>query len=333
VAAATLLRALGVQQVEAQYYVLRGLSAFGAVLVLLLGWCGTRLLFGSLAATTTGAMLALHPQFAIVGVTASPDAFANACGAVLWLLAALVLRRRVALAALLGLWAVAGIAALVRRMAIPLISYPLLLTVAGLALSRSRDALVSVTLAVGAALAAAWTLYALHPEPILVAWHWANRDGIHLMRAVRTPVDDPSYFWTFSSGIYQSFWLTAGWMRYAAPSWWYCLVASISVAAVIGLPRAISAGTTEERFAFAVAIVVVVVQVAAVYGFYLPLRAGSQGRYLFPVVVPALLLIYSGFMGVWSQSRRREARLLLLVVVALADATAWAIVIIPTYTS
>lgn len=70
--------------VERDMYVARAVSMVFAATTLLIAYRSSRLALDALSAGTIAALLALHPQFAIVSTTAAPDAAVNCAGAVMW---------------------------------------------------------------------------------------------------------------------------------------------------------------------------------------------------------------------------------------------------------
>ena len=83
-AAGAFLNALGMHDATAALYAMRILSALLSLGTL---WCilaGTALVFGAPAGFVVAALVALHPQFAIVSTTAGPDGMVNLAGSLLW---------------------------------------------------------------------------------------------------------------------------------------------------------------------------------------------------------------------------------------------------------
>lgn len=109
----------------------------------------------------------------------------------------------------------------------------------------------------------------------------------------------------------------------------------ITLAAASGLVRrwreiALAAHT---RTLLALAVASVSVQAAAVYWTFFRLGNGPQGRYLFPVLVPTLILLWVGLEAWIPRSQRAYAAAAAGVVLVFAalDSAVWLLVAIPAY--
>ena len=79
------------------------------------------------------------------------------------------------------------------------------------------------------------------------------------------------------------------------------------------------------------ALVTLAAQAGAVYWMYYRLANGSQGKSLFPALVPTLVLLWVG-VAAWVPDRYRAAAAVALVaVLALFDLSVWTLVAIPAY--
>src|SRR5436190_260988 len=73
--------------VASELIAIRAISAVFGLATLWVCWCATRESLGQTGAAIVTALLALHPQFAVVATTASPDALINLAGACVWWMA------------------------------------------------------------------------------------------------------------------------------------------------------------------------------------------------------------------------------------------------------
>ena len=102
--AGRVLRWLPYLSVVNDLYVLRTISAVLGLLTLWVAWLGARECLGALGGATVAVVLALHPQFAIVSTTATPDAMVNLLGACAWWQIAVAFRRKNVLPCLAATW-------------------------------------------------------------------------------------------------------------------------------------------------------------------------------------------------------------------------------------
>ena len=310
-------------------YWLRAFSAIAGLVTLWVAWRGARECLGTLGGATVATLLALHPQFAIVSTAASPDALVNLAGACVWWQAVLTLKRPRVLSLAL-MWAAAILATSVDRMGAPLLAFALVVSgatgIVRVGAWTWHSALI-ITTTTAAGLAAAWWFSAfvtssrfsrallgnLTPEPGLMTWDSFAR-----------------LTWL----IHQSWWFSPGWGRYALPALWIAVVATVTVSAVTGAARLlVRPGVDAPIRKFVVlAAIGIVLQLAAVFtGIYLRLGVGPQGRYLFPVLVPALVILWSGLAAWVPPPRRAHAAAALVLLLALLDAAAWLLVTVPAY--
>jgi hypothetical protein len=151
------------------------------------------------------------------------------------------------------------------------------------------------------------------------------------------PVDEArnwSFFGRFTSFVHQSWWFSLGWVRYAPPSWWAMIAVSLTAIAAVGTGRQlVDLGTPGalKRMFIALAVIAVALQASALYWIYFRLGNGAQGKSLFPVLVPCLVLLWSG-IETWVPTRLRvHAAAALIVLLALLDMAAWTLVALPAY--
>jgi hypothetical protein len=121
-------------------------------------------------------------------------------------------------------------------------------------------------------------------------------------------------------------------MAYRPGPIWLGIVRALTAAAVVGcviaLVRKRDAGTMKAIWCAAT---MVGVQVAAIYATYYPRAIASQGRYLFPAIGPALVILWLGTRELWPE-RSKQLHLVALPLVFLGlDAAAWWLYIIPAY--
>ena len=306
-------------------YLMRIVSAMLGLLTLWVAWRGAREGFGEEGGAMVAALLALHPQFAIVSTTASPDALVNLLGACVWWLAVLAVRNGNFLRPLGVMWAAAICAAMVDRMAIPLVACAFVASV--VALARRWLAIV-VTAICAAVFGASLSLSLVDvltdafgsggwervmPPPEARTWHFVAQ---------------------FTLSLFESWWSSLGWTRYSPPSWWIAITFVLSATAAAGVLRRIV--RHDDRHTGTVlwlAIMMMAVQTAAVYWVYFKIAHGPQGRHLFPVLVPALVLLWIGIEAFVPRQYRRYAAIGLVVTLALLDAAVWVFVAVPAYAS
>ena len=307
-------------------YILRGVSALFGLLTLWFAWLGARQFFGTLGGATVTVLLALHSQFAVVSTAAAADALVNLLGAVLWWQTVLAVKRNDGLLPLIGVWASAIVAASTDRMGVPLLVFALIVSI--VVARRTKGLVRPAVVGVGLALvAAAWAVgasgetYNLRSAftegwlPVPAARHW-------------------SFFGTFTSFVHQSWWFSLGWVRYAPPPWWTMVVVVLTGIAVVGTGRRLVGGGAPEagtRTLIALAAIGVALQLSALYWTYFRLGHGAQGKSLFPVLIPCLVLLWSGIEMWVPKPHRVHAAAALVLLFALLDAAAWGLVALPAY--
>jgi hypothetical protein len=298
------------------------------MLTLWVAWLGARECLGTLGGTTVAVLLALHPQFAVVSTAAAADALVNLFGACVWWQATLAVKRTHSLLPLTGVWGAAAAAASADRMGVPLLVLALVVSIVVIARRAERlTRPIAITFVVFAAVAATWVLDASGETYGLVSvftQDWLLADGSRSW----------NFFARFTSFVHQSWWFSLGWVRYAPPSWWTAVAITLTAIAAVGTGRQLlSSGPSDarRRTLIALAVVGVTLQVAALYWTYFRLGHGAQGKSLFPVLVPCLVLLWSGIETWVPTPRRVHAAAALVILVALLDAAAWGLVAIPAY--
>ena len=308
-------------------YILRALSAIFGMLTLWVAWLGARECLGTLGGATVAALLALHPQFAVVATAAGADALTNLFGACLWWQAAIAVNRNDGLLPLTGVWAAAIAAVSADRMGVPLLAFALAVSIVVIA-RRTKSFMRHVV--VGAALVAAgWALGTFGESYNLQSV--INQGWLPVAEARSL-----SFFGRFMLFVHQSWWFSLGWVRYAPPSWWAMIVVTLTAIAAVGTGRQlVSSGAFDagRRTLIALAVVGVALQISAVYWTYFRLGHGAQGKSLFPVLVPCLVLLWSG-IETWVPPRLQvQAAAALVLLLALLDAAVWGLVALPAYSA
>ena len=336
----------GIDSVVGQMYAMRALSLLAAMITLVCVWAASRLWLDTHVALGIPLLLALLPQFVIVSTTASPDAAANLAGAVVWWSAVRLLARPAAVAPLMVLWSAAILGFFIRRMAAPLLPAALLVT-AIVYIRQFRSGSVTPGLrrfayafvVVVAAAVAAWRMIPDDLDVRRMTWRSSTLldvlSGLQAIRfdpqlAAETVVGRFDALPAFFAGLFQSFWLSAGWVRYFAPPTWYMSLGVLSLVAGVGIALPRRGGA--DWSVVAVAAVLVLLQLSAVVIYYLGImKAGPQGRYLFPVLPACLSLLWVGSLRLFPAQRRTVAAVVLLAAFAVFNVAAWTLVLIPAY--
>ena len=324
-------------------YILRALSAVCGLLTLWIAWLGARECLGRLGGMTVAFLLALHPQFAVVSTAAAADGLVNLFGACLWWQTTLAVKRTHVLLPLAGVWCAALAAASADRMGVPLLLVASVVSVAVALLRRpswGRRAIVAVAaaavfavVAIGAAL---WTLESFGETfglRVLFSQSWSLVPGAQSW----------TFFTRFSSILHQTWWFSLGWVRYAPPAWWTAVAITLAAIATVGTGQRlvrIRELDAQTRMLIALAVIGLVVQASGVYWNYFRLGHGAQGKSLFPVLIPCLVLFWAGIEA-WVPPRqlRHEPPWSVLKIAGgpwyscspCSDAAAWSLVAIPAY--
>ena len=359
---ATWLRIWRPQTLLGQYSALRWLSAVLGILTLWCAWAGTRLLFGDGVALIAGVLIAVHPQFLLMATAVNPAIIVNLAGAVMWWQAARLVATDGRGAAVL-LVAAAVIAIFAKRMAAPLLPAALLLAAVRLWtwLPWVRSAHPGSTargvrwLACAAAAAVIIvTALALNPPASLVR----NADEYAVALAERMSAGRSSgelgrllHYWSevvgsaawdttvepgfvsrWHQGLIESFWLKAGWLRYAPPAGWYMVVYAATLAALAGVAAGLwRRGDHLARTGVCIAALFVTIQMAGVYLGFLRNGFPAQGQYLFPMEAPVMATLAWGAAQLAPRAAGSGVTAAVLVGLVALDAFAWALVIAPAY--
>jgi hypothetical protein len=308
--------------VERDLYVMRIVSMLSTVGTLWVAFLGSRLALDALGAATVTSLFALHPQVAIASTTAGPDAVITGAGAILWWQTMSALRGPHQVRSLAILWLAAVGAAMVDRLGIALIPIAFIVTavVAGERL-RFRSAVAALVLVAFAIAVAAATIPAIR-SPLRISL---------AQTLVPSSLGDAfHYTFRFAASLLSSWWYSLGWSRYFAPHWWVVSTAVITAVAAAGTWRAFNR-SSDTRRVIILAVVNLLCFLAALAWVFLRVRVGAQGRYLFPVIVPTLILLWLG-TSAWLPTRLRHiASTALIAAFAVLDLIAWSVVAVSAY--
>lgn len=304
-------------------YVMRALSAVLAMVTLWIAWRAAREFLGELAGTTIAAMLALHPRFVVSATAANSDALVNLAGVVVWWQAMRAVRGANVSWSLVAMWIAAACGASVDRMGVPLLVAACVMSIVVGLRTGVRRSTIQWMVASLALLAAS----------LGVLGAWRTFRGARWEQVLPVPqVQTSEYFVGFTSVLVESWWASFGWLRYPLPSWLATVALGLTAVAVVGVVRRSLWGAhVHTRAILGVSVAFVGVQVAAVYWIYFRLAHGSEGRHLFPVLIPTLVLMWLG-IATWVPVRHRQyAAVGLVLMFAAIDSLVWTLVGVPAY--
>ena len=328
---ALVLRFMPPTDVEHAYARLRWLSVSLAVLALVCGWAGTRILFDSRTALGTTTIAALHPQFLLTALTVNPDIMVAAWGGFIWWqLARLTTGHRRALS--FTLVTVAAVAmAITKKSAVPVAFAAFAVAVAlivpvGLILRRRHKQVL-----VGAALAGIAGIF-LAPgfsDGLLdrLVQFWSSSVVVRRHPDDMTVAAATQYLLTAIDYA----WLRAGWEHFPAPDLWLLVVRVLTFVAMCGALVQLFRSQGRVRMALAIAWAILLVQLFAILGPGFWGLLAPAGRYLFAVLAPMMVLLWIGIVGVGSSARHSYAAIALIATVALLDAVGFAQVLMRAY--
>ena len=330
--AAAVLRITQPPDIEAEYHQLRMLCVALAVAALGFGWAGTRLLFGSLTAIGSTAVAAMNPQFLLTALSVNPDALVALFGAVIWWQVACVAQsRRKAFSAAIVLVTVVA-ALLTKRSALPLAPAGVLAlvmtVVAQGGVIKVRRTLVmaasAVVLAVGVLFLARLMLSDGSLADLLKFWSTAL--------TYRRPADETTLaaFMRIVPISIDHAWLAAGLARFRPSETWLLVVRVLTVAGFVGAVG-LMVSRSEARRELCLAWLFVALQLAGVYLTAYRNIIVPDGRLLFPVLVPACVLLWVGVTWAVPTQLRRHAPLLIVGLAAALDVTGFTLVLAPAY--
>jgi hypothetical protein len=308
--------------VTAHLYAMRLLSAALSLVTLWVAWMGARQALPEDVAVAIVALVAVHPQFVVASTSAGPDAFVNVLGAVLWWQVLRATSSGHVVVPLTIAWIAALAATFADRMGAPLVGCALVATVALLWRHRAVGWRTGVALVVAAA---SLVIVVALDDPLrreLLA-NWSTLRPVQEARSW-------DFIFTFHRVLFTSWWLSLGWARYLPPAWWTIAALILSLAIVFGLVRMF---LLDARIPMAIRLAVPItgIYVAAVYWVFFREAVGPQGRHLFPVLVPTLMLFCAGWDHCVPPSRRVRLRVVLVASFAALDAAGWLFLAIPVY--
>ena len=279
--AVAVLKGLGITDLIGQYYALRWLSAFLAVLTLWCAWAGTNLLFGRYVAAGATALLALDPQIALASISVNPAILVNLFGAVIWWQGARLVNGDTAVLPVVAIATAAGLGVFTKRVGASFVGMAALagLLAGARAELFSRRRTRSLAAVVGVLMLGGVGLALLIPDELArLREHW---DYV-FTGSINDRARSVAFFTSFTTQLLDSAWLGAGWLKYPAPLAWTLVVRALTLAAVGGLALVVVRGDGWWP-GIGAAASLVLVQIAAIYvGLYLN-GYGAQGHHLFPV--------------------------------------------------
>lgn len=320
-AAATFVHQLDPEQI---LWSARAFSVASAMGTLVLAFAFGRALMGAWAGVGVAAILALHPQYALVATAASGDAFVGLLSAgVLWSAAEGLRSARA------PMWLALAVAFAVAAMLSRRLGFTVALVAAWaiLVTLTSRGSREALRLGAGAALA-----LALAGAGLL----WSGGDTLrHTIGELRTITQvRPAQFdlWAGLAGLQQSSWLTAGWLTSAPGPSWRVVFAGLTACALLAPAMAwIQSRPMLARGAALLAGGAVALQVGALLTRQFLVGEMSQGRYLSPVAVALAALLWAGVAGAVPRRWQPAAAAGLVGLMAAIDAAAWAQVVVPAF--
>jgi hypothetical protein len=311
-----------------QLYAMRILSALAAILSLCCIWSGTRTIVDDIGAGVVTALVVLHPQFVIVSTSASPDAFVNLAGSIVWRQAAVLVTSGTTIVDVAVMWCAALAALVLRRLGAPLLAIAAVVTAVVVCrdIARAhawRIAAAAALAAVGVMAVAAVAL----PADVNRAVGFIRFDP---SRALSTIVTNAAQLPAFVEMFYRTFWLAAGWLRYPGPPWWHAMTVAVCVTAVAGL---IVEGWANRGRTLWLPVIAVGIQSVAVLAYTFGImQFGPQGRYLFPVLPAIFCLVWLGWKAlVGLQAPPRFAAASLVIIMVFLNNSAWVYVVLPAY--
>ncbi len=146
----------------------------------------------------------------------------------------------------------------------------------------------------------------------------------------------------FFNSVVDSFFFYTGWMGFKLSSFWYILLKIFLFISIVGVfwsllikrfaesrggfsKEPLAAGGKTEKKWLIYMLMVLVLQVFSVW-FYYGSRPISQGRYLYPLVIPIILLMYSGLQFIEKRFRFNKNYLVISFILFQVVMTVFAIV-------
>jgi hypothetical protein len=323
---------LGVESPIAQYAALRIASlvlsalAFGVILRAAREWFNARI------ALYTGALIALVPQFAIIGITVSPEPIVTLAGALVWWQAARAVSGKKFVVPVAAMIAAGVVALLAKRGGAPVIVQAGAFTVAaiGAAVLYGGRGRVVLGVLLASITAAAGVLLLGRPNELAKMYDWW--EWMVLRPRESAASFGLAFFFAFTNGLLGSAYLAAGWLRYWAPPAVY-IIAGITGAFgfVRGVVHALAFDARLRRGAL-FALLCIAIQLSAIYGtrLYAP-GSGIQGRFLFAAIGPIAALTAVGLSSSTSRWLPRVVAPVAIGLLAVLDLVSWVTTVIPVY--
>jgi hypothetical protein len=301
------------QDVDLQLLVLRLISASWLPLVVYLGWRCARVLFPDDIgpAVVAGALLALLPQHAHLMASVNDGNLAEVLCAAYFLVMATSARMGLTVRRALALGFLAMLALLCKNTALFLIPTTLV-ALPVLALRRRVRGWAWAVAAAGTlalpALGARFAPRSLRLESVLGRWET-------VVSAESYAPDRLANYQRWALMTFESFWGRFGWMNIRMDGIVYAILAACTVAALLGVLAQVVWPAWRKRLLPGAGRCVLLFVVSSAFSlafvlgtfvvYYSPYGNFSQGRYLFPVLLP--LAVLAGY-GAAAWSARRPSR-------------------------
>jgi len=276
-----------------------------------------------------GALVAFNPQFLFISGSVNNDNLLTMVATISWwqLLRAMARPEQRRQWAYMGLLIGVGLLAKVNGGLVIGLVAGIMLLIRALA-SRSVKSLVSgaLVLAAVAALSSGWWLVRnqlLYGD--LLGWSvYREVFAVNLRDSPLRWGDLRDFF----SVQFRSFWGVFGWVNVPGPDWFYRAFAILCLLSLLGLSiralrrwRSGSPGGSEERtLPMTLLIVACLAQEAYMFAVITQCNPSCyQGRYVFPVIAPLMIILSWGLSGLLSQRRRAASIFVMVIVMLLAS--------------
>jgi hypothetical protein len=170
-------------------------------------------------------------------------------------------------------------------------------------------------------------ILALAGRDAISAARWSTLD---VFRAWTLTLERIAQLPRFLHALFNTFWMSAGWLRYDPPVWWQLVTIVVTVLATAGL--IVRRVNRFERPAVWLAAGMLAAQVGAIVLYHFGiLDAGPQGRYLFPLMPAIASLLWIGWRACFGVMREHVAAAALVAVALVLNLSAWLFVLLPVY--
>lgn len=310
---ACILQILSFENIRDEIYVIRGFSIILGALVVLLSFLTARELFPNNLFIVIGVpvLIAFIPQFSAMNGSINNDKLAEFFVSLFFLLIVKIFKQGMSAVYFGGGIGMIGLALLGKRSAHIII--PLFLIFLMVYYWKPSLGLRMHLVFMGGALGVALGWYVLMKycytfEKFFaehVIWVWAYNIQEMFFRPELISVESLKYYVKFFIVLYWSFWGVFGYMTIHLHHFWYILVAWMQCLALVGLAGfvwqvklkhlVVERWIIKSLYLFAVSIIFAVVVPFVRSVVMRPGNAAlSQGRYLFPVIIPISLLTILG---------------------------------------